>query len=335
MAKMKRLFRSFSGLLLPILFLLVVAVAAASVWLVYKTAEPPKSVYLVTPEKYGQLSARGAQVTAETWSDRDGTTARGWLLRGAENAPAVILMHRYGADRSHVLNMGVKMNEATDFTILMPDARGHGENSASRDTSFGGSESEDALAAIEFLRALKTPMDTALVGKSIGLYGVEMGALTAVNAAAKDNSVKALVVDSVPQDSNDLLAAAVSRRFPFASSVTARFAQAGTYFYFYNGNYRREEACDAAKAITSRQVLLLAGSDAPHFQDSTQKLSKCFPSTTRIEVKTDLSPSGYNSINASLEHSEAYDQRVIEFFRGALGEQLLSSWKIQKNFVSN
>jgi len=110
MASIKRLFRSFYRLLLPVVILFVLALVAASVWLVYKTAEPPRTAYLVTPEKYGQLSARAAQVTEETWSNTDGTRARGWLLRGSENAPAVILFHSYGADRSHLLNLGVKLN---------------------------------------------------------------------------------------------------------------------------------------------------------------------------------------------------------------------------------
>ena len=39
------------------------AVCPASVWLVYTTARPVATRYLVTPEKYGRLSARGAQVT--------------------------------------------------------------------------------------------------------------------------------------------------------------------------------------------------------------------------------------------------------------------------------
>ena len=56
MAKTKRLFKSFSRLLLPVIVLLVLAVVAASVWLVHTTSNPPKSGYLVTPEKYGQLS---------------------------------------------------------------------------------------------------------------------------------------------------------------------------------------------------------------------------------------------------------------------------------------
>jgi hypothetical protein len=36
-----------------------------------------------------------------------------------------------------------------------------------------------------------------------------------------------------------------------------------------------------------------------------------------MDSKTDLSPSGMNILNASLEISGAYDQRVIDFFRNA------------------
>ena len=318
MAKTKRLFKSFSKLLLPIILLLFFAAAAAAVWLTFKTAHPHNAAYLVTPEKFGQLSARAAQVTEETWTNNNNTQSRGWLLKGSDNAPAVIMLHRYGADRSHVLNMGVKLNESTNYTILMPDARGHGDKPTLKNTSFGGCETEDILGAIEFLRGLKTSSNNALVGTNIGIYGVEMGAMTAISAAG-DKTIKALVLDSVPQDSDDLLAAAVERRFPFASSITAKFAQTGTYLYFFDGCYRRDSLCETANAIGDRKVLLLAGSDAPRFQDSTAKLAKCFPNTTKVESKTDLSPSGYSIINASLEQSEVYDQRVIEFFKTSLG----------------
>jgi hypothetical protein len=75
-----------------------------------------------------------------------------------------------------------------------------------------------------------------------------------------------------------------------------------------------------AKTLSGRKVLLLGGLDAPEFQESTSKLSKCFPANSTVESKTDLSPSGYSIINASLELSEAYDQRVIDFFRQSLGQ---------------
>lgn len=320
MAKSIRLLKSFSRLLLPVIVLVVLSVAGASVWLVHETAHPVHAAYLVTPQVYGMLSARGAQVTEETWTNPDGTSARGWLLRGAQDAPAVILLHRYGANRSYVLNMGVKLNESTNFTVLMPDHRGHGQNPSVNYTSFGGCEADDTMAAIEFLKTLKTPEQFPLVGKEFGIYGLEMGSLAALAAATKAANVKALALDSVPQSADSMLASTVAKRFPFGSAVTAKFAQLGTRPYFYEGCYRRETSCELAKTLAGRKVLLLGGLDAPDFQESTSKLGKCFPATTAVESKTDLSPSGFNIMNASLELSESYDQRVIDFFRLALGQ---------------
>lgn len=307
-------------MLFPVMLLLLIAVAAASVSLIHKIAVPPQAVYIVTPEKYGQFSARGAQVTEETWTNKDGSSARGWLLRGSEGLPAVVLLHRYSTDRSHVLDLAVKMNEATNYTVLMPDARGHGVKPPVKESSFGGCESDDALAAVEFLRGLKGLSQTPLIGQNVGFYGVEMGALSALAVAAKDPNVKALVLDSVPLASDDVLTAAVDKRFPFASSVTSKLAGMGTHFYFYDGCYRREAACDVAKTVANRKVLLLAGADAPNLQASTAKLDRCFPAGTKVETKTDLNPSGYGLVNASLEQSAAYDQRVIEFLKTALSD---------------
>ena len=89
--------------------------------------------------------------------------------------------------------------------------------------------------------------------------------------------------------------------------------------YFIDGCYNREAACDTARRVENRNILLLAGVDAQDFQTSTSKLSKCFPVSNKIESKLDLSPSGFSIINASLEQSEIYDQRLIDFFRNSLG----------------
>src|SRR6188768_4101577 len=194
MAKSTKLVKSISRLLFPVILLVVAATIAGSVALVYMTARPVKAHYLVTPDKYGQLSTRAAQVTEETWTNRDGSASRGWLLKGTAGAPAVILLHKYGADRSYELNLGVKLNESTNFTVLMPDLRAHGENPSVKNSSFGGCEAEDAHAAIEYLRGLKTPNQMALVGNDIGVYGVELGAVPALSIAAKDPSVKAIAL---------------------------------------------------------------------------------------------------------------------------------------------
>ena len=320
MAKTTRLIKNFYRLILPLLILAVLAAGGAAIWLVNETAHPIANAYLVTPDKYGLLSSRGASVTDETWANADGTTARGWLLRGSPGSPAVLLLHKYGADRSHTLNLGVKINESTNFTVLMPDLRGHGLQPVVDYTSFGACESSDATKAVEYLRSLKTPDQFALVGNDIGVYGLEMGAFAALSAAVHDVNIKSLVLDSVPQDGDTIVGSAVGKRFPFASDVTAKIAQYGTTPYFYNKDcFKKEATCELARMVTNRKVMLLGGLDAPDLQDSTLKLSKCFPPGSVTDVKTDLSPSGYTIMNASNDLAAAYDQRVIDFFRQSLG----------------
>ncbi len=321
MAKSTRLLKSFYRLFLPVIVLLLLAGGAASIYFVNEASHPTRAGYIVTPDKYGQLNMRAAQITDEKWTNKDGTPARGWLLRGGENQPAVVLLHRYGADRSYILNLGVKLNEATNFTVLMPDMRGHGLDPAVNYTSFGGCESGDVAAAVEFLRRQQTPQMTNLVSNDIGIYGLEMGALAGLASAAKDPSIKAAVFDSVPYDSDGLVASVIDRRYPFMSTITGKLGQIGAYPYFYEGCYTRVPACEDARLMSDRSVLLLAGVDAPEFQETTTRVGRCFPSSTRTETKTDLSPSGNTILNASMEVSAAYDQRVIDFFRRSLGPQ--------------
>lgn len=315
MRKFKRLFRSIFRLFLPVAVLIILAGVSASVWLIHTSARPQAVSYLVTPAKYGLLSSRGAQVTEETWANRDGTTARGWLLRGSENSPAVILLHKFDADRSYELDLGVKLNEATNFTILMPDLRGHGESPVVQFSSFGEYEADDVLAAADFLRSIKTQEGVPVVGNKIGVYGVELGALAALRAAAKDPVIKSLALDSVPSDSDAVIASAIGRRFPFFTSLTSRLAIAGARAFYYKAPFQNTPACDSAKLIADRKVLLLSGVDNAELQSSTSKLGRCVTNSLNVEAKYDLSPSGYNIISSSLEKSQEYEQRLIDFFR--------------------
>lgn len=320
MARSARLAGSIFRLLVPVLILIVIALVGSSVWLVHRVARPQPTAYLITPEKFGRISSRAAQVSEESWTSKDGTTSKGWLLRGAEGKSAVILFHKYGVNRSHVLNLGVRLNESTDLTVLMPDLRSHGESLQEKNSSFGGCETEDSLGAIEFLRGLKTQGQMSLVGKNIGVYGTELGALSALNVAAKDRSVTAILLDSTPEDADQLIRGVVQNRYPFASSLTTQLASLGTRLYYFDGCFKRDLSCETAKSITDRNILLLAGVDGSSYQEPTSKLAKCLPVSNKIEAKTDLSPSGYSIINASMEQSDAYHQRVIDFFRTNLAE---------------
>src|ERR1041384_1546149 len=128
---------------LPIVLVIVLVLVAIGFWLVRSFTRPPHAAYLVTPQSFSQVTGPILKATDVTWKNHDGTDARGWLIRGAEGAPAVILLHGYGADRSWLLNLAVKLNESTNFNVLWPDLRGHGENPPVNWTLFGSVEGDD------------------------------------------------------------------------------------------------------------------------------------------------------------------------------------------------
>jgi pimeloyl-ACP methyl ester carboxylesterase len=313
MSPRRRTGRKLLATVLPIVLLVALAIVGLTVWLVYGATRPPQHPYLVTPEKFAHLSDRGLRSTEETWTNRDGTQARGWLVRGAEGSPSVILLHGYGADRSWLLNLGVKLNETTNMTVLLPDMRGHGQNPPVATSGFGTVEAEDVLAAADFLRGLKTPQGRSLVGEPFGVYGVEMGTYAALVAARREKTLRALVLDSVPDDPDQILGSVVGEHTGLNSGALRTLARLGTRLYFA-GHYKNESACTVAETLGDRQTLLLSGEDAGALKASTETLVSCFPSRSNVEAHTDLPLTGVKLASATPEQDEAYDRRVIEFF---------------------
>lgn len=312
MATRRRLGKKLFKSLLPILIILLVALLIALVSIVYGITRPPRRDHLVTPQTFAQISgtARSLKVTEEIWRNRDGTAARGWLLRGAEGAPAVVFLHRYGGDRSLLFNLGMKVNEATNFTILWPDLRGHGLNPPVNWTSFGSREGDDVLAALDFLRSLKGESRNQLIGEAFGIFGVELGAYAALRAASKEESVQVLVLDSVPRDQNDLVDGAVRGEVRVSTMALILPARVATRLYFLR-QYDNQNSCALAAALGARRVLLLAGEDEGYLRNSTKSLERCFPN---VEAKTDLPLSGFTLPSATGEQGESYDRPVIDFF---------------------
>ncbi|HEY6229946.1 MAG TPA: hypothetical protein VIW64_01670 [Pyrinomonadaceae bacterium] len=315
MATRRRFGKKLFRLIVPILIVLVIALAIALGSIVYGITRPPRRSYVVTPETFSTLSGTGRalKVTEETWTNRDGTSARGWLLRGVEGAPALVFLHRYGGDRSLLLNLGMKVNEATGCTILWPDLRGHALNPPVQWTSFGGSEGEDALAAIDFLRSLKVENHNALIGDRVGVYGVELGAYAALRAASVDSGIQVLALDSVPRNQDELVDAAVHGDLRVNARALLFLARLATRLYFAK-QYDNKSSCDLARSLGPRKVLLLGGEDNIQLRDSTKTLRPCFANPTSVETRTDLPLSGLTLPSATGEQGENYDRPVIDFF---------------------
>lgn len=289
------------------------ALIGSLTFIVYCVSRPSKRPYLVTPQAFSHISGRVLKVTDESWSNRDGSRARGWLLRGGEGAPAVVLMHRYGADRSWLFNLGVKINETTNFTILWPDLRGHGLSPLVSWTSFGAREGTDVLAALDFLNNLKTENQKKLVRDGFGVYGVELGAYSALKAAQADNRIRVLVLDSIPRSPDELMKDSVTSCVGVDNRLLQYLARTAMKIYLM-GAYENLSACDFASSLRDQRVLLLSGPDAGYLKESTASLDSCFKNRTNVETRTDLPLSGLNLPSATGEQGEGYDRIVIEYF---------------------
>jgi hypothetical protein len=180
-------------------------------------------------------------------------------------------------------------------------------------STLSGREHEDLLAALDFLRNVKSENKTKLVGDRFGLYGVELGAYTALKAAAPDNQVKVLVLDSVPRSSNELLNSAVANCTGINNRLLNYLAVPATRIYML-GAFDQTNACDIAPSLKDQRVLLLSGADAGDLISSTASLKTCFPNQSNVEIRSDLPLSGLNLPSLTGEQGEGYDRIVIDYF---------------------
>ncbi len=316
MSTRRRLARRVIRVFLPFVLIVVVVAAIAMIWIAYGIMRPPRAPYLVTPQTFSQVTGPALKAVDVTWNNRDGTKARGWLIRGTEGASAVILLHRYGADRSWLLNLAVKLNETTNFTVLWPDLRGHGENPLVSTSLFGAVEGDDAIAAIDYLHTLTTPLGKPQIGGRIGLYGVELGAYAALDAARRTPEVRAMALDSTPGSPDDLIRAVTNRHAAMNNSLLQRLGSWGVRIYSL-GKYHNIPSCDLARSLREVKIVLLTGDEGDPWRASTLALGKCFPGGA-IEVKKDLTLTGFNLPASTGEQEEGYDRPVIDFFDKAL-----------------
>lgn len=114
-------------------------------------------------------SARSAGVGMEDHAiaGADGITLRAWTMRPTKNnGDAVILLHGLGDNRAGMLGYA-QLLMTHGFTVLLPDARGHGASEGALAT-YGLLERDDIRAWIQFLAAHEHPRCVFGFGESMG-----------------------------------------------------------------------------------------------------------------------------------------------------------------------
>lgn len=91
---------------------------------------------------------------------------KGWFLAGRQGKGVVVLLHGLRADRRSMLGRARFLYRA-GYSILMIDFQAHGESPGAQIT-FGYRESENAIAAVRYVRK-------RMPGERLGVIGVSLG----------------------------------------------------------------------------------------------------------------------------------------------------------------
>jgi hypothetical protein len=264
----------------------------------------------------------------EKWKNSDSTESVGWFLSRGKPAPAVILSHAYGSNRSEFLTLAFEIWKA-GYHVLIYDMRGHGE-SAVKWTGLGTYEKDDLLSAIKYLKEKKTEAGQPLLDGRVGLYGVEMGGYISLVASSQDPAVKAVAVDSVYPDAihfiNYRLKSMVGTDSAMANRLidaplTTRLTELAMQLYLL----RRDDTAPAVESVVAasgRRFLFITASDTGAYETMTKELHSA------TKDQKELVEVAHSRLDRLYDKSSSdYDARVVAFFQQAIP---VSSEKIGK-----
>jgi len=137
-----------------------------------------------------------------SFDSRDGVDLRGWYMQSfKEEAPTVILMHGYPADKADMLPEAEFL--VREFNVFMFDFRSLGESGGSHST-LGAKEVNDLHGAIDYLIKEKET-------ENFFLWGFSMGAGVALQVTPEREEVIAVISDSSFADMDQV----IDEMFPF------------------------------------------------------------------------------------------------------------------------
>ncbi|MAT99050.1 MAG: hypothetical protein CL608_18040 [Anaerolineaceae bacterium] len=278
-----------------LVFLLIMYFGIRPIYAAFIFARPPRlRVSYFTPTNLG--------VTYEdiTLTSQDGTKLVGWYIP-SRNKAAVILLHGHSGNRLGVLHQAEALVQA-GYGVLMFDLRAHGSSGGRRFTRSQVGV-DDVLTAVSYLS--KRPEVNAA---GIGVMGVSVGGLFALQAAAKTVAIRAVAADGPsPATLDDV---------PFPNSLLGRlnlwqerfFRRAVQWFGAHEPLPANREIVTKLK---DRPLLLIATGEGVE-AEMAQRLADEVETAVFWQIPEARHAQGWH------ERPEEYNHRLIAFFDGAL-----------------
>jgi dipeptidyl aminopeptidase/acylaminoacyl peptidase len=212
------------------------------------------------PERTAQTEAMLARTgaTKENFEVRapDGVTLKGWKVRAAQpNGDWILVLH--GVSDNRTGNLGhAEFLLRNGYNVVMMDSRAHGESGGAMVT-YGWLERHDTVAVIDAL------MSSEKVAH-LGALGVSMGAANALQSAAIDPRIEAVVAEDpfanlreVSYDYAGLDVAPLLGKTLFRTASIVAMREAGLA-----GNFSPDDV-SPEKAVASRPfaILIICGTN--------------------------------------------------------------------------
>jgi dipeptidyl aminopeptidase/acylaminoacyl peptidase len=207
--------------------LAALVVGGFPVWAARRILYPPWAEQLPDSEDVGLDFEDGVVAERVEFESVTGHRLSGWFVPGPEESakpwPVVLLVYGYGGYKEQMVAYA-RIIRAGGFATLMFDMQGSGLRRG-EPVTLGFKERWDLMGAARYLQT-RPDVDP----EAIGVFGVSMGAATAILAAAEEPAIKAIVSDSGYADVVGMirpgLAAFVGRfSHPFAPLIV-RIAEA-------------------------------------------------------------------------------------------------------------
>lgn len=236
-----------------------------------------------------------------TVTTADGLNLVGWFVP-AQNGAVIIMQHGYKSTRQELLNEA-EMMYRHGYGILLTTVRAH-DFSEGEQITFGMKEVNDLEAWYQYLLS-RNDFDH----ERIGILGNSFGGMLAIEFAAQNPNIKAVVADCAFSSLNDTVSTSVTYftdlpAFPFAPLIVF-WAERETGF--------KTEDVDATKwiaQISPRPVFLMqGGADVVISAESGQRLYDAAGEPKELWFDPAL-----GHVEFDKERADEFEKRVSAFF---------------------
>jgi len=295
---MKRTTRIILGMVLGVLLVAVIGVLGITKNEAHKLITSPMETRKLpdeTPVDYGM------PYTDVTVTSSDGTKLVGWFVP-SKNDALIIMQNGYKSTRREMLNEA-EMMYRHGYGILLTSVRAH-DYSEGEMITFGMKEVDDMDAWYQYL-LIHSDIDP----NRIGILGNSYGGMLAIQYAAQNENIKAVVADCAFSSLNDTVETSIEfftnlPAFPFAPLIVF-WAEQETGF--------KTDDIDTTKwiaQISPRPVFLMqGGADVVISPDSGQRLYDAAGEPKELWFEPDL-----GHVDFDTKMPEEFEKRVTQFF---------------------